>query len=63
MPTAKKFSREELSEALRAVVSLIGKCVKVQKKLRKGTAQYTLMKNRLKAFRISAALIRRDLKK
>lgn len=55
------FTREELQEALRAITSLIGKCEKVQEKLREGTAQYTLTKNRLKAFYISLALINKAL--
>ncbi len=59
----KRYSRYDLSEASRAIASLIGKCVKVQKRLRKGSAQATLMKNRLKAFRISAALIKSEMRK
>lgn len=54
-------SPEELTEALRALNSLISKCVKVQKKLQPGSAQATLMRNRLKAFRLSVALIKREL--
>ena len=55
-----EYSTEELSEALRAIVSLIGKLAKVQKKLRQGTPQHTLTKNRLKAFRVASALIRKE---
>jgi len=60
MATRKKYSAPELAEALRAVTSLISKCAKVQKKLRPGTPQYTLTKNRLKAFRIASALIKKE---
>jgi hypothetical protein len=56
-----ELSREELTEARRAITSLISKCEKVQEKLREGTPQYTLTKNRLKAFYISLALIDREL--
>lgn len=58
---SKEYSKEELSEALRAVASLIGKCVKVRKKLRKGTPQATLLKNRLKALRVASALIKKEV--
>lgn len=54
------FTKEELTEALRAVTSLIGKCEKVQPKLR-GASQQTLLKNRLNALRISSALITQAL--
>ena len=57
-----KYKKEELSEALRAIESLVSKLVKVQKRLRKGTPQATLAKRRIKALRISAALIKKDLK-
>lgn len=56
--TRTKYSSEELAEALRAITSLIGKLAKVQKKLRKGTPQYSLTKNRLKALRVAAALLK-----
>lgn len=55
------FSKKELEEALRAIASLIGKCEKVQLKLREGTPQASLISNRLKAFRISSSLISRAL--
>jgi hypothetical protein len=55
------YTKDELSEALRAITSLINKCEKVQLKLREGTPQYTLTKNRLKAFCIASALIEKEL--
>lgn len=61
MKPTKSYSKEGLAEALRALASLISKCVKAQKKLRPGSAQATLMKNRLKAFRLSVKLIKREL--
>ena len=51
------YTKEELNDALRAIASLINKCEKVQEKLREGTPQYSLTKNRLKAFRIASDLI------
>jgi len=57
-----ELSREELANAQRAITSLISKCEKVQEKLREGTPQHTLTKNRLKAFYIALALIERELK-
>lgn len=55
------FTKEELSEALRAIVSTIGKCEKVQPKLKPGTPQHTLLVRRIKALNISAALIQREI--
>ena len=55
------FTKEELSEALRAIVSTIGKCEKVQPKLKPGTPQHTLLVRRLKALNIAAVLLQREL--
>lgn len=52
-----KHTREELSEALKVVVSTISKCEKIQPKFEEGTSQYTLLKNRIKAMYIAKALI------
>jgi hypothetical protein len=57
------FTKEELDEALRAIVSTIGKCEKVQPKLKEGTSQHTLLVRRIKAFGIAAALIQAELDK
>ena len=51
------YTKEELAEALRAISSLISKCDKVREKLREGSPQYSLTKNRLKAFHIASSLI------
>jgi len=48
------YTKEELNDALRAIGSLINKCEKVQEKLREGTPQHSLTKNRIKAFRIAS---------
>lgn len=55
------YTREELREALRAIDSTIGKCEKVQPKLKLGTSQHTLLVRRIKALRIAAQLITREL--
>lgn len=55
------FTKAELEEALRAIVSTIGKCEKVQPKLRPGSAQHTLLVRRIKALQIATALIEREL--
>lgn len=55
-----KYTKEELTEAMRAVTSIIHKCEKAQEKFSEGTSQHTLLKNRLKAMYISKALIDRE---
>lgn len=51
------FTKEDLEEAIRAITSLLHKCEKVQEKLKQGTPQYTLTKNRIKAFHVALALM------
>ncbi|HEY9060775.1 MAG TPA: hypothetical protein VIO64_09775 [Pseudobacteroides sp.] len=51
------YTKEELEEALRAITSTISKCEKVLPKLKPGTSQHTLLTRRIKALRISSALI------
>ena len=55
------FTKEDLEEALRAITSTIGKCEKVQPKLKQGTAAHTLLVRRIKALYIASALIEREL--
>jgi len=55
------FTKEELEEALRAITSTIGKCEKVQPKLKQGTSQHTLLVRRIKALYIASALIEKEL--
>ena len=52
-----KYTRDELSEALRIVSSTISNCENMQLKFAEGTSQHTLLKNRIKAMYISKALI------
>lgn len=58
---AETFSTHDLEEALRAIVSTISKCEKIQPRLAAGTSQHTLLVRRIKALHIAAALIRREL--
>ena len=55
------FTKDELQEALRAIVSTISKCEKVLPKLKPGTSQHTLLVRRIKALQISTALINKEL--
>ncbi len=56
-------TKEDLSEALRAITSMIHKCEKAQEKLRPGSSSHTLTKNRIKALYIATSLITKALEK
>ena len=58
-----QYTNEELTEALRAVNSIINKCEKAQLKFSEGTSQHTLLKNRIKAMYISKSLMEEELKR
>lgn len=58
-----QYTKEELTEALRAVSSVIHKCEKAQEKFPEGNTHHTLLRNRLKAMYISKALIEEALEK
>jgi len=58
----KRYTTTELEQALKAIQSTIGKCEKVQPKLREGTSQHTLLVRRIKAFQVASALIEGELK-
>lgn len=57
------YKPEELTEALRAINSIIHKCEKAQEKFPEGNSQHTLLQNRLKAMYIAEALITDALSK
>ena len=59
--TQSDFTQDELSEALRAIESTVGKCEKAYIKLTEGTSQHTLMKRRLAVFNISKMLIEQEM--
>lgn len=52
--------QDESQEALRLVESIIDNCERIQPKFVEGSSQHTLLKNRIKALRISEALISGD---
>ena len=56
-----KYTATELTEALRAINSIIHKCEKAQEKFPEGNPHHTLLRNRLRAMYISKALIEGQL--
>ncbi len=56
-----KYTGEELSQALRAVDSIILKCERAHEKFPEGNAHHTLLRNRLKAMYISKSLMEEAL--
>lgn len=58
-----EFAKKELSEALRAVNSLLHKCRKSLEKIDKNTSQQTLLINRINALNIALLLIDKELQK
>lgn len=54
------YSEEELSNALKVVISSINNCEKMQPKFAIGTSQHSLLKNRIKALYIAKGLILED---
>ncbi|WP_020616407.1 hypothetical protein [Paenibacillus daejeonensis] len=57
-----QLSKQELEEALPPITSIISKCEKAQVKLMEGTAQHSLLRNRIKALRVAENLIHQALK-
>ena len=55
------YTNEELSEALDAITSVMGRIEKIQPKFKAGTSQYTLAVRRIKAFDIATELINKEL--
>jgi len=55
------FTKEDLEKALPTITSMISRSEKVQKKLKEGTSQSSLTRNRLKALYISLSLITKEL--
>lgn len=51
------YTKTELTEALRAIDSIIHKCEKAQEKFPDGNSHHTLLKNRLNAMYIAKSLI------
>lgn len=57
------FSKEELTEAIRPISSIISKCEKAQLKLTMDTPPHTRLMNIIKAMRISKSLITEEITK
>ena len=55
------FSEQDLQKAHLALSSIASKCEKSSEKLKEGTPQYSLMRNRLKALHIALTLINKEL--
>ena len=58
------YTKEELQEALRAIISTISKCEKTQITMAvddKHKSQHTLLERRIKALKIAEELITREL--
>lgn len=56
----KNYTNEELENALQIICSTIRKCERLQPKIKEGTSQHALLKNRIKALNISKFLILND---
>lgn len=56
-----EYTRQELEDARKAIISIIHKCEKAQEKFPDGNSHHTLLRNRLKAMYISKALIEERL--
>ena len=57
------YTKEELSEALRPVSSIISKCEKAQRKFAEGTSLYNRFKGIIESMEISKALIEYEISK
>lgn len=55
-----KYTKEELEEALQVINETSYKCEKMLPKFEEGTAQHTLLKNRIKTLHISKSLIKNE---
>ncbi len=54
------FKQEELQKAQILVSSIIDSCESIQPKFEQGSSQHTLLKNRIRALRISQAMMSDD---
>ena len=55
------LSKEELTETLFVIASIVGRCENAQTKFREGTSQHTLLKNRIRALYLSKELVETEL--
>jgi ABC-type antimicrobial peptide transport system ATPase subunit len=56
------FSGDDLEAAFRALSSTLDRTEKIREKLKQGTSQWTLNKNRIRALTIALALLSQSLK-
>ncbi|MFU7515474.1 hypothetical protein [Clostridium sp. HCS.1] len=54
------YSQQKLQGAIKIVSSTINNCEKMQPKFAEGTSQHSLLKNRIKALKISNCLLEAD---
>lgn len=54
------YTPEEIQEALRVISAAVLNCQKQQVRFKSGTPQHSLLRNRVKALKIAAALLRAD---
>lgn len=55
------FTKAEIEEALQSIISIIVRAEKAREKFVRGTPQYTLQENRIKALYAAASLLSREL--
>jgi len=56
-----EYSKMELEEAHKAILSTLNKCEKTEPKIKEGTAQKTLITRRISAFKIALSLIEKSI--
>ena len=56
-----KYSREELTDALRPISSIISKCEKAQQKFKSGTTHHKRFQKIIHAMEASKALIKEEI--
>lgn len=59
----RSFTKEELTEALAPVNSIISKCEKAKQKFKEGSGHHTRLQNMIKGMEISKALIMAEIEK
>lgn len=56
-----EWTRHDLTEAKRQIDSLLSKLAKVEPKLKPGSSQHSLLKNRVRALEIANQLIEQEM--
>jgi ABC-type antimicrobial peptide transport system ATPase subunit len=62
-PGINDFTKDDLELAFQTLTSTLDRTEKIREKLKQGTAQWTLNKNRIKALKTALSLIAKSLKK